>query len=48
MPGAPVNPDLKRKALWTTVVSIFVWLVIYGLIKANLISFHDIAARMSM
>jgi predicted secreted protein len=48
MPGAPVNPDLKRKAILTTIISIFVWLAIYGLIKANLISFHDIAARMSM
>jgi predicted secreted protein len=48
MAGAPVNPDLKRKAVLATILSAFVWLVIYLLIKANLISFHDIAARMSM
>lgn len=48
MPGAPMNPDLKRKVILTTLVSIGVWIVIYLLIKADLISFRDIAAKMSM
>jgi len=48
MAGAPVNPDMKRKIIWTTGISAIIWLIIYGLIKADLISFHDIAQRMSM
>lgn len=48
MPGAPLNPDLKRKAIWTTGISVVIWLCIYGLIKAELVSFRDIASRMSM
>jgi predicted secreted protein len=48
MPGAPVDPHLKGKAIIATLIAIVVWLVIYGLIKANLISFHDIAQRMSV
>ena len=46
MPGAPAQPHLKRKIIWTTGISMVVWLAIYGLIKANLISFHDIAQSM--
>lgn len=48
MPGAPINPGLKRKVVLTTIVAVAVWLAIYGLIKADLISFHDIAQQMSM
>ncbi len=48
MPGAPVNPDIKHKVILTTLVSCVVWLAIYLIIRADLISFRDIAARMSM
>lgn len=48
MPGAPLNPDMKRKVILTTGISVFVWLIIYGLIKADLISFREIAQQMSM
>ncbi|HEU0118875.1 MAG TPA: DUF1467 family protein [Alphaproteobacteria bacterium] len=48
MPGAPVNPGLKRKIVITTVITFFVWLAIDLLVRADIISFHDIAARMSM
>lgn len=40
MPGAPVAPNLKRKALWTTGISIVIWLVIYGLVKMDIYSFR--------
>lgn len=48
MPGAPANPGLGRKVLWTTLVAGVVWLVIYALIRSNLISFHDMAERMPL
>lgn len=31
-PGAPQAPNLKRKALWTTGIAFFVWLLVLGLI----------------
>lgn len=48
MPGAPREPGLKRKAVLTTIISTFVWLIIYAIIRSNLISFHDIALKMEM
>ncbi len=40
MPGAPAAPDLKRKALWTTLIAAIIWLAVYGLILADLFSFR--------
>jgi predicted secreted protein len=48
MPGAPVNPGLKKKLLLTTLIAAVVWGGIYAIIKSDLISFRDIAAKMSM
>jgi len=48
MPGAPVNPGLKRKVMITTLLSTLVWLTIYALVKSDLISFRVIADRMAM
>lgn len=48
MPGAPVNPDMKRKAILATIISMIIWLVIYLLIRSNIISFREIADHMSM
>lgn len=44
-PGAPENPRLKRKAVYTTLVTILVWCAIDALISSNLISFHDLAMK---
>lgn len=33
--GAPIRPDLKNKALWTTGVAFFVWLLVIGLIALD-------------
>jgi predicted secreted protein len=48
MPGAPVNPGLKRKAILATVIACVGWLVVYGIIKADIISYRDIAQKMNM
>jgi predicted secreted protein len=48
MPGAPVNPGLKKKLLLTTLIAAIVWGGIYAVVKSDLISFHDIAQKMSM
>lgn len=44
--GTPVQANLKKKFLWTTLVSIVIWLVLYGLIEAEVISFRDMAMDM--
>jgi predicted secreted protein len=38
--GAPRNPRLGLKALATTVIAAAIWLAVYLLIRANLISFR--------
>jgi len=37
-PGAPVNPNLKRKFITTTWISVLVWLLIWALIHFRLVS----------
>lgn len=44
--GAPINPGLKKKFIATTVLSLAIWLVIYALIKIDVIDFSAISARM--
>ena len=44
--GTPKDPHIKQKFIWTTIIAIVVWLCIYGLIEADLISFRDIARHM--
>jgi predicted secreted protein len=44
--SAPDKPKLLKKFLITTLVSVIIWLVIYGLISSNVISFYDMAADM--
>lgn len=48
MPGAPVNPGLKRKFIITSIISAVLWVVAYAVIKSDLISFHDMALKMTM
>lgn len=45
-PGAPEKPYIKEKMLLTTGISIVLWLVVYFLIKANVIDFRMIADSM--
>lgn len=46
MPGAPADPRLRQKFLATSVLAALFWIVIYALVRSNLIDFHDMAARM--
>ena len=48
MAGAPVHPHLKGKVMIATGLTTVIWLVIYAVVKSDLISFHDMAARMSV
>ena len=42
--GAPANPQLGKKALWTTGLTAVLWLAIYLTVQADVISFRDWAA----
>lgn len=46
MPGAPADPQLGRKALITTGISVVLWLIIFGLVQSDLISFRTMAKSM--
>jgi predicted secreted protein len=48
MPGAPVNPGLKRKLIITSIIAAVLWCAAYALITSNLISFHNMAQKMAM
>jgi predicted secreted protein len=45
--SAPANPRLRRKFLITTLITCVLWLIIYGLIEANVISFTEVAQEMA-
>ncbi|MCB1651425.1 MAG: DUF1467 family protein [Alphaproteobacteria bacterium] len=45
--GKPDDPRLKRKVLYTTLLAIVIWLVIYMLIQADVISFREMADTMA-
>ena len=34
-PGAPSNPNLWRKALWTTVIAAVLWCGVYAVIESD-------------
>ncbi len=44
--GAPKNANMKKKFLITTALSAIIWLVVFGLIEADIINFRDIADQM--
>ena len=46
--GAPANPQLLRKAIWTTAITAAIWLIIFLVIQADVISFRDWAAGGSL
>jgi len=41
--GTPVQANIKKKFLWTTIVSIVLWGMIFALIEVDIISFRDLA-----
>ncbi len=42
-PSAPANPNLRRKMLWTTVVTMVLWLPTCGIIASGWITPADVA-----
>lgn len=46
--GAPANPQLIKKALWTTAITAALWLVIYLVVQSDVISFREWAAGGSL
>ncbi len=42
-PGAPKFVNMKKKFILTTVISIFVWVVIYILIKVEVVNFRELS-----
>ena len=47
MPGAPEDPQLKRKFIWTTVISIILWLIIFAIVESGMISFREMVAHVN-
>jgi predicted secreted protein len=45
--GKPDDPKLKAKFLTTTLVAAIIWLVVFAVIEADVISFRDIATMMA-
>lgn len=45
--SAPDKPKILKKFMVTTLVSAIIWLLIYGLISSNVISFYDMAADLA-
>ena len=41
-PGAPVNPMLGKKALWTTAIAAGIWLVLFIVVTAGWIGIDDL------
>jgi len=41
--GKPDDPRLKQKLLATTALSVVIWIAIYTLIEADIISFREMA-----
>lgn len=44
--GSPREAFMKKKFIWTTIVTFIVWLCIFALIEADVISFRDMAKTM--
>lgn len=44
--GKPENLRIGRKVLVTSLVSLVIWLIVYFLIRADIISFRDMARTM--
>ena len=46
--NVPAKPRLAKKFMITTALSVVIWLVVYGLIKANVIDFYSMAHDMEI
>lgn len=44
--GTPVFANIKKKFLWTTFVALILWLIVFALIEADVVSFREMANEM--
>ncbi len=44
--GTPKLANIKKKFIWTTGITAIVWIVIYLIVDAEIISFQDMAQEM--
>lgn len=45
--SAPANPRILKKFLITTLLTCVLWVIVYGLIQSDVISFHDMAHELA-
>lgn len=45
--SAPANPRILKKFGITTLLTCALWLIVYGLIQSDVISFHDMAQKLA-
>ena len=43
MAGTPLQPNMKRVVFRTTILATIIWLIIYALVSADVISFSRVA-----
>ncbi|QIE54552.1 DUF1467 family protein [Pikeienuella piscinae] len=43
-PGAPDEPMIRKKLIWTTIAATVLWIVVFLVIESELISAADIAS----
>jgi predicted secreted protein len=41
-PGAPVRADLLRKGLWSALIAVIVWAVMFSVVRYSGLSFSDL------
>lgn len=45
--GTPMpDSNIKRKFIWTTIVTVVVWVIIFVIVDSEVISFQDMAQEM--
>lgn len=48
MPGTPLQPDMKKVVIRTTLLTIILWLIIYALVESDIISFAEMAKQFAI
>ena len=46
--GTPKFSNMKKKFLWTTIVAIILWGIVFALIEADIVSFREMADEMAV
>lgn len=48
MPGTPMQPNMKKVVLYTTLLTIVLWLIVYALVESDIISFARMAKQFAI